>query len=222
MYRYYMLNGYIPPILVVFVTIILLLGRKFLLSRYERSAGLKIDVGITALIIIFAAILLFAMGRTPTYIYGPVRIWSGDINSNQNSQQIADPYTLTHIIHGAGFYGLLYLTARNLPLGMKAIIAVALESGWEVLENTDMVINRYRQETISLDYYGDSIINSVFDILASVLGFILASRLPARIIVIGIICIEVILIFWIRDSLLLNIIMLIYPVNAIKIWQNGG
>lgn len=216
-----MFDGYVLPIILICLTGTLLYARKFLHRRYGKGAGLKIDIGIATVIIIFSAGLLFVMGRTPTYKYGRVRLWSGDIHSNQNSQQIADPYTFTHIIHGAGFYGILYISARNLSLGARGIIAVALESSWEVLENTNMVIQRYRKETISLDYYGDSIINSVFDILASVLGFILASRLPVRITVIGVICIEVILIFCIRDSLFLNILMLIYPLKEIKLWQSG-
>src|SRR5262245_26006909 len=95
------------------------------------------------------------MGRTPTYKDGPVRLWSGDISSDQNSQQIADPYSFTHIIHGAAFYGLTRLVAPSLSFGPTAVIVTAIEAAWEVYENTDQVINRYRTETISLGYYGD-------------------------------------------------------------------
>ncbi len=178
-------------------------------------------IAVIILIIIFAGFMELNMDRTLIYKYGPVRLWSGDINSNQNSQQIADPYTFTHIIHGFGFYALASLIPTPLSLGTRAIIAIAGESLWEVIENTDMVINRYRAATISLDYYGDSVINSVFDILAALLGFWIASR--ARIIwtIVLMIVIEVILLLWIRDSLVVNIIMLLYPISAIKIWQAG-
>lgn len=177
---------------------------------------------LSAVIIIVAAASLLAMGRTPFYKYGPVRIWSGDIWSRQNSQQIADPYTFTHLPHGIGFYFLLRLLARRLSLGTRGVIAIALESTWEVFENTDYVINRYREATLSLDYYGDSIINSVFDIITAGLGFWLAAKLPTKVTIIGFILIEVVLAYLIRDNLTLNILMLIYPIEAIKQWQLGG
>lgn len=142
--------------------------------------------------------------------------------SSQTSQRLADPFTLTHIIHGAVYYWLLWLVARKLPLGLRGVLAVALESAWEVFENTDMIIQRYRVATISLGYYGDSVLNSVGDMLTAALGFTLAARLPPRVTVIGCILIEVILALWIRDSLFLNILMLIYPVAAVKHWQLGG
>ena len=176
----------------------------------------------TVSIIIAAALLLLLMGRTPWYKYGPPELWSGDVLSDQNSQQFADPYTLTHIIHGVGFYALLWLLARRLPLGAKTIIAVFLESAWEVFENTDLVINRYRESTISLDYYGDSVLNSVGDIITALAGFLLTARLPVYVTVIGVLAIEVALAFLIRDNLSLNILMLLYPFEAIRIWQSGG
>lgn len=162
------------------------------------------------------------MGRTPTYKYGPVRLWSSDVHSNQNSQQVADAYTFSHVIHGAAFYGLTRAALASQPLGVRAIVAVAAESAWEALENTDMVIQRYRAATISLDYYGDSVINSVFDVLASILGFVLAARLPPRATVIGVVLIEVVMLVCIRDNLTLNILMLLYPIDSIRTWQGGG
>jgi len=120
-----------------------------------------------------------------------------------------------------GFYWLLWLVARKLPLGLRGVLAVALESGWEVFENSDMVIQRYRAATISLGYYGDSVLNSVGDILTAALGFTLAARLPTRVTVIGCILLEILLVLWIRDSLSLNILMLIHPFAAIKNWQLG-
>ncbi len=173
------------------------------------------------MILVATAGIEYSMGRTPFYQYGPVALWSGDINSNANSQQIADPYTFTHIIHGFAFYGLLTLVPGPLSLGTRAVIAVAAESSWEMVENSSFIINRYRAETISLDYYGDSIINSVFDILACLLGFWIASRLRTRWTILLAILIELALAYFIRDNLTLNIIQLLYPIHAIKLWQMG-
>ncbi len=173
-------------------------------------------------IILVAAFILSLIGRQPWGKNNEPGLWSGNINSRHNSQFLSDPYSFTHITHGVGFYGLLWLVAPSAPLAWRAVGAIALESGWEVFENTDFVINRYRESTISLDYYGDSIVNSIFDILFMVLGFGLASRLPRYATIVGIILLEVFLVFWIRDSLLLNIIMLLYPLGAIRRWQMGG
>ena len=178
-------------------------------------------VTVGAAIIALAAVLLLAMGRTPWGPSGSPGLWSGDPWGSENSQRLADPYTVTHLLHGAVLYWLLWLVARKLPLGRRGVLAVALESAWEVFENTDMVIQRYRAATISLGYYGDSVLNSVGDILAAALGFTLAARLPPRMTVVGCLLIEVILVLWIRDSLFLNILMLMHPIAAVKHWQLG-
>jgi hypothetical protein len=162
------------------------------------------------------------MGRPMVYQHGPVNLWSGDINSDQNSQQIADPYTLTHVVHGAAFYALTRLALPSASVGLRAIVATALEAAWEVYENTDTVINRYRTATIALGYYGDSVINSQVDILACALGFFLTWRLPTRVTILGVLILETGLALWIRDNLTLNIIMLLYPFEAVKRWQMGG
>ena len=177
---------------------------------------------VIALIIAGAGAALFFMGRNPFCECGIISFWSGDVLSNQNSQQFADPYTFTHIIHGFGFFLLLHLIAKRLPVGTRAVIAVFLEAIWEVFENTDMVINRYRAETLSLDYYGDSIFNSVGDILTTAFGFLIAARVPVWVTVMLFIFIEATLVFWIRDSLFLNRLMLIYPSEGFKVWQFGG
>ena len=174
-----------------------------------------------AAFMLLAAAAEYAMGRQPWGTGATPALWSGDIRSSHNSQYLADPYTFTHITHGILFYGLLALIYRHLPITTRLAIAVALESGWEVLENTDMVIERYRAETISLNYYGDSIVNSMGDILACTLGFVLASRLPRRVTIIGAVALEVLLLLWIRDNLTLNILMLIRPSRAIRMWQSG-
>jgi uncharacterized protein DUF2585 len=167
-------------------------------------------------------VTLLQMGQVPICKCGYIKVWHGTVFSSENSQHISDWYTPSHVIHGFAFYGLLWLVGRRWPLGLRLVLAIAIEAGWEIFENTDMVINRYREVTISLDYYGDSVLNSVCDMLAMVGGFLLASRLPLWAIVLAIVGLEVFVGWAIRDNLTLNIIMLVYPLDAIKAWQAGG
>jgi hypothetical protein len=167
-------------------------------------------------------VTLLQMGQVPICKCGYIKVWHGTVFSSENSQHISDWYTPSHVIHGFAFYGLLWLIGRRWPLGLRLVLAIAIEAGWEIFENTDMVINRYRAVTISLDYYGDSVLNSVCDILAMVGGFLLASRLPLWAIVLAIVGLEVFVGWAIRDNLTLNIIMLVYPLDAIRAWQAGG
>src|SRR5262247_3562201 len=132
-----------------------------------------------------AALAEFAMGRHLWGTSGTPGFWSGDINSSHNSQFLLDPYTLTHITHGILFCILLGVAFKRRSETTRLTIAVALETAWEILENTDLVIQRYRTETISLNYYGDSIVNSMGDILACLIGFTLASRIPRRVSILG-------------------------------------
>jgi len=171
-------------------------------------------------ILAFTALVELRLGRLPFCKCGIIRFWSGDIWSNQASQQFTDPYTLTHIIHGVLWYVLVWwIAGKRLSAGGRFLAAVLIESAWEIFENTDFVIQRYRTVTISLDYYGDSVFNSMGDIIAMMSGYFLASKLPVRVTVVSALLLDLFLLFWYRDSLALNILMLIYPVDAIKNWQ---
>lgn len=181
--------------------------------------GRKKILFIAILLILAALVLEWGMGRSLFYEKGRIRLWSGDIWSDENSQQIADPYSFTHIIHGAAFYGLTKVFLGRFSMPVRFLTALAVESGWEVLENTDLVINRYREDTISLGYFGDSVLNSFFDILFAALGFWLAFKLPVKITVLGVIMVEIVLALIIRDNLIINIIMLVWPFEALKNWQ---
>jgi uncharacterized protein DUF2585 len=218
------LDGVAPPLLVLLATALLLAGRRAAWSRPGgdwAAAPPWTDVAIAGVVVALSATLLLAMGRPLGYRHGPVRLWSGDIQSDQNSQQLADPYTLTHVTHGVLLFGLVGLACPRLPTRTRVVVALALECAWEVFENTDAVIQRYRATTVSLGYYGDSVLNSVGDVLAAALGCVLATWLPAWLLVLGIVLLEGILAVWIRDNLTLNILMLLRPVEAIRRWQLG-
>ena len=169
-----------------------------------------------------AALIELAMGRVPWCKCGYIKLWHGVVYSSENSQHLTDWYSFTHIVHGIGFYFLLWLAARRLPPGVRFVVAVALEAGWEVLENTPMVINRYRAVTISLDYYGDSVINSMSDIVMMMIGFLIAYRLPILVTLSLVVTMEGALAYFIRDNLTLNILMLLHPIEAVTHWQAGG
>ncbi len=168
-----------------------------------------------------AAAAEFLMGRKLWGIGGRPGLWSGDVHSEHNSQFLADPYSFSHITHGILLYGLAWLLARRLPVSIRGLMVLAIEAGWEVLENTNFVINRYRAATISLHYYGDSVMNSMSDIGFCMIGFTLAYLLPTRITIILVIVLEAMLALWIRDGFTLNVIMLIHPFAAIRDWQGS-
>lgn len=168
------------------------------------------------------ALIEWTMGRSPLGPDGAFGWWTSNIWGPECSQRVADAYAFSHIIHGMAFYGLLWLFARRLPLSARYLIAVIIEAGWELLENSPLIINRYREATMALGYSGDSILNSASDLLMMSLGFLLAWRLPVWATVTAVLVMEIGCALWIRDNLTLNIIMLLHPVEAIKAWQSAG
>ena len=168
-----------------------------------------------------AAIELW-MGRLPFGPDGRMGLWEGNIWSSEQSQRFADPYTFSHTIHGMLFYAILWLLARRAPVEKRFIGALVMEGAWEVLENSPIIINRYREATIALGYVGDSVFNSVSDILFAALGFLFAWRVRPWVTVAVILAMEIGTAIWMRDNLTLNIVMLLHPIDAIKDWQMAG
>lgn len=176
----------------------------------------------TLVLTALTAVALLLMGRVPICTCGTVKLFVAEVNSSDNSQHLSDWYTPSHIIHGFLFYGLTWLVARNWPMGKRLFAATVIEVAWELLENSPIVIDRYRTATMAVGYMGDSVINSVADIVAMAAGFWLASRLPVWATVVLALVLEVLAAWVIRDNLTLNVVMLLWPVEAIKVWQAGG
>ena len=185
----------------------------------SRSQILFVCIGLIAL----QAVILLMIGREPICKCGSVKLWHGVVLSSENSQHISDWYSPSHIIHGFIFYWLLWLLSRWVPMsfGTRLMLALGIEIAWEVIENTNWLIDRYRGTTVSLDYYGDSVLNSVSDTLFMVLGFFLARWWPVWLTVAVAILLELFVGTMIRDNLTLNVGMLLWPFDAVLQWQAG-
>lgn len=177
------------------------------------------DALLAALVAAAGAGVLLAMGRVPICDCGTVRLWHGEVVSAENSQHLTDWYSPSHVLHGLAFYALLHWLLPRWRIGQRLVAATLIETGWEVLENTDAVIERYREATIALDYYGDSVVNSVADIAMMWLGFLIAWRVPVWLSVALFVAAELVVGLVIRDGLLLNVLMLLWPLDAVRDWQ---
>lgn len=181
----------------------------------------RVQTATLALIIIGAAAIEWLLGRPPICTCGRVKLWTGIVHGPENSQMVADWYSLSHVVHGLLFYGMLWLVARGWPVGWRLVAATLIEATWEVVENSPPVIERYRGATAALGYVGDSILNSLGDVAFTLFGFWIARRLPPIGSVAAVVALELISLVAIRDNLTLNLLMLVHPVEAIRIWQGG-
>jgi hypothetical protein len=176
---------------------------------------------VLAIVVAFAAtaILLRLEGRLWICACGKFMVWTGQVCSSDNSQHFLDPYSFTHVLHGFLFFWLIAWLASRLRSSWQLVLVIVVEGLWEVFENTNFIIDRYRSTTAALGYTGDTVVNSFGDIVCCLLGFIIAKRLGLRRSLIAFFLLELILILWIRDSLLLEIVMLVVPIDAIRNWQ---
>ena len=177
---------------------------------------------LAAVIIAAAAAILLAMGRNPICVCGTVDLWVNTRDSPKTSQMLADWYSFSHVVHGLLFYAGLWLLARRWPVEWRFLTALLIEASWEVIENTPMVIDRYRATTAALGYTGDSVINSLSDIIMMAFGFLAARKLPVWTSIGLLIVLELVPLFVIRDNLTLNVWTLIAPSKAVQAWQSGG
>ena len=186
----------------------------------ESKRTWLLQIVVTSLVLLLMIVLLRVLGRSFfCTTCGQFAIWVGDTCSSSTSQQLFDPYSFTHVLHGFLFFWLIALLFRRLTPAWQFGLALFLEAAWEVFENTKFVIDKYRTETAALGYQGDTIVNSLGDLGCAALGFLLAQQLGVRRSLIVFVLVELVLILWIHDSLLLQILMLVRPVEAIKSWQ---
>ena len=192
------------------------------LHRKGSWPGWRWTVVASIAVLALTAIIEMGMGRSPLGPDGRFGWWDGDIWSSENSQRVADAYSFSHIVHGILFFALIYLLARRLPLRHRFLVALLAEAGWEILENSPLIIDRYREATIAQGYVGDSVLNSCCDVLMMAIGFLFAWRMRAWVSVAAVLVLEIGCLLWVRDNLTLNVIMLIHPIAALKAWQSAG
>ncbi len=171
--------------------------------------------------IALAAAILLAMGRPPICTCGEVALWEPSAASAKTSQMLADWYSPSHLVHGFLLYAALWLAARRTPVELRFLVALLMEIGWEILENTPLIIDRYREETAAIGYTGDSVINSLSDVAMMALAFLAARRLPLWASIAVVALLELVPLIVIRDNLTLNVWMLLAPNDAIRAWQAG-
>jgi len=195
------------------------------MNRTGSAAGRgawRIAAPLILLLLAGMAAILHGMGRVFFCACGRIGLWAGGVHTADNSQQLSDWYSFSHIIHGMIFFALLWAVARRVPAAWRLVAAVLIECGWEILENSPIIIDRYRQATIAVGYTGDSILNSLSDVAMMMLGFLIAARLPWRWTLGLALAMEAMALLVIRDNLTLNILMLAWPVEAIRVWQAGA
>jgi len=171
---------------------------------------------------IATALVLRLEGRLWICACGKLFLWVGQACISNTSQHLLDPYSFTHVLHGFLFFWLIAWLAPRLNSNWQLTLAIGIEAAWEILENTNFIIERYRNATAAVGYTGDTVVNSMGDILCCTVGFIIARRLGFRRSLIAFLLMELVLILWIRDSLLLEIVMLIIPIDPIRAWQMCG
>jgi hypothetical protein len=177
---------------------------------------------ISLAIVLAAAAVLLALGRNAMCSCGAVDLWVGERDSARTSQMIADWYSMSHIVHGLLFYGVLHFFAPRMPVRWRFVIALAIEAAWEIAENTQMIIDRYREATAALGYNGDSLVNSMSDLAMMAVGFLAARKLPLWASVVLVLTLELVPLIAIRDNLTLNVWMLLAPNDAVAAWQAGA
>ncbi|MSO70399.1 MAG: DUF2585 family protein [Alphaproteobacteria bacterium] len=187
----------------------------------RKRATLGLFLLIACAILGLQALTLLIMGQPFFCACGTLKLWHGLASSPETSQHLLDWYSLSHVIHGVIFYGLLWLAAPRRALGPRLILAVMAEGGWEILENTPFLIDRYRQSALAQGYFGDSIVNSLSDSLSMATGFAFAHKLPWWSSLALVLALEAFAGYMIRDNLSLNIIHLVAPNAALSRWQMG-
>lgn len=190
-------------------------------SQADAAKRTRLFLLLALAIVITQALILYWLGRTPICTCGYVKLWEGNAFGDGNSQHLSDWYTPSHIVHGFIFYSFAWAVFRKSSIAWRFAVAVFIEAAWEVVENTSWIIEYYRGNTASLNYYGDSIINSVMDVVWMALGFLVAWRAPVLVTVFLALAMEALAAYVIRDNLTLNILMFIYPFESIKAWQTA-